>query len=196
MVAKKAIAVGVLVTAAVGIAALLLAVPPKRRLTLYWEGGTDPAVLRHASELIESPVARLLDPQGHANLVRALAIEARIAAGGSLQLDEIDPYLNVTWGTDHHQIAIQRARIASLITLGFIFASTLIGLMLWLRDSRSGLWLVSSTLLLLTPIPLVFMFPSALWLGVGLAALAAIAFVNVVRQSVVALRLRTHRELA
>lgn len=190
---KKTTALAVLAISAVGLVLLLVTIPSERRLKLYWEGGTDAATLRIGHQLVDNPVARFLDPEGHVQLARALSIEARVAAGGHLELDEIG--LDATMATDHHQIAINHARIAGVIALALIFIGSLIGFVLWVRDLRSGAWIVASTLLCLALFPVVYAFLISLPLALVLAPLLLTAFVTMGRQSMVAMRLRTPREL-
>ncbi len=105
-----------LVLSALGFVLLAVAVPSERRLTMYFDARvTDEKTIRYGRELLENPIAWFLDPDGHNQLAHALAIEARIAAGGHRELDEIDLMLDPTLATGQHQRRINQARIAGLV---------------------------------------------------------------------------------
>jgi hypothetical protein len=194
MALKKALAIGMLVVAAVGIVILLTSVPAKRRLTITLEG-TVPATIEHAKALVDSRVARFLDPEGHDLVARALAIEARIAAGGSRELDEIGLHDDVTMATDRHQIVAHRARLLGIAGLAMIFVGGLIGFVLWRLDRRSGLWIGVSSLLTLAVVPIGLTYRSSTGLSVGLLALWLVALATVGHQATVAMRLRRPEEI-
>jgi hypothetical protein len=193
---KKTTALGVLVLSALGFALLALAVPSERRLTMYFDARvTDEKTIRYGRELLDNPIAWFLDPDGHNQLAHALAIEARIAAGGHRELDEIDLLLDPTLATDHHQIAINQARIAGILSLALVLLGGLIGFVLWVRDLRNGGWIGASTLLCLALLPIIYTFLISLPLALVLAPLWLVAIVTVGRQSMIAMRLRGPREL-
>ncbi len=194
MAVKKALAIGVLVVAAVGIVVLLVSVPAKQRLTLTLEG-TVPATIEHAKTLVDSRAARFLDPEGHDILARALAIEARIAAGGSRELDEIGLHDDVTMATDHHQIEVSRVRLLGVAALAMIFLGSLIGFVLWRLDRRSGLWLAVSSLLTLAVVPIGVTYRSSTELSMSLLALWLVALGTMGRQAAAAMRLRRPEEI-
>jgi hypothetical protein len=191
---KKTTALAVLVISALGLVLLLAAVPSKHRLKIYLDNlGTDQQTLRYGRELAQNPIARFLDPEGHNELARALAIEARLAAGGHRELDELG--LDTTFTLDHHQIEVYQARVAGIIALALIFLGNLIAFILWVRDLQSGGWIFASTLLCLALMPIVYAFLISLPLALVLAPLLLIALVTMGRQSMVAMRLRTPKEL-
>jgi hypothetical protein len=193
---KMTTAVAVLVLSGLGFVLLAAAVPAERRLTMYFdERVTDEQTLRYGRELLDNPIAWFIDPDGHNQLARALAIDARIAAGGHRELDEIDPLLDPTLATDHHQRGINQARIAGILTLALIFLGSLIGFILWVRDLRNGGWVGSTTLLGLALLPATYTFLIALPLALVLAPLWLLAIVTVGRQSMIVMRLRGPREL-
>ncbi len=194
MAVKKALSIGVLVIAAAGIVVLLTSVPAKQRLTITLEG-TVPATIEHAKALVDSRVARFLDPEGHDILARALAIEARIAAGGSRELDEIGLYADVTMATDRHQIEVGRGRLAGIAALAMISLGTLIGFVLWRLDRRSGLWIGVSSLLTLSIVPIGVAYRISTGLSMSLLALWLVALGTVGRQAAAAMRLRRPEEL-
>lgn len=182
---KKTALTGVLAIAAAGLL-LLSSVPRERRLKLYLEGGTDPATLRWAQDLIANPLAQLLDPEGHDHLVRALVTEARIESGLGSQGDELGAALDVAMATDAHQIAINRARIAGVITLGMLFFGSLLGLVLWLRDLQTGMWLLATTILGFTLFPIFVTFFLSIPLGLTSLALLVTAVATLGRQAMIA----------
>lgn len=194
MAVKKALSIGVLVIAAAGIVVLLTSVPAKQRLTLTLEG-TVPATIEHAKALVDSRVARFLDPEGHDILARALAIEARIAAGGSRELHELGLHDNVTMATDRHQIEVGRGRLAGIAALAMISLGTLIGLVLWWLDRRSGLWLAASSFLSMSLVPIGIAYRISTGLSMSLLALWLVALGTVGRQAMVARRLRRPEEI-
>ncbi|HSK01583.1 MAG TPA: hypothetical protein VK932_10100 [Kofleriaceae bacterium] len=194
MIVKKAIAIGVLAVAAVGLVILLTSVPAERRITIAFQG-TLPATIEHAKELVDSPVARFIDPEGHDRLARALAIEARVAAGGSREIDEMGPYVNVALATEHHQMVIHRARLLGIAALAMIFVGSLIGFVLWQLDRRTGLWLGATTLLSLSFLPIGYAYASSPRLSLSLLVLLGGAIGTVGRQVVTAMRLRRPEEI-
>lgn len=193
---KKTTALGVLVLSALGFVLLAVGVPAERRLTMYFDARvTDEQTIQYGRELLGNRLAWFLDPDGHNQLARALAIEARIAAGGHRELDEIELMLDPTLATDHHQIAINQARVAGILSLALILLGGLIGFVLWVRDLRNGGWIGASTLLGLALLPIIYTFLISLPLALVLAPLWVIAIVTVGRQSMIAMRLRGPREL-
>jgi hypothetical protein len=136
MQVKKATAIGVLATAAIGIAILLTAVPAERRLKVSLDDRHDPETVRYGRELLDSSVARFLDPDGHDRLEKALEIRAGTRALDGFRIDH-----DATIATDFHRIAIHQARVLGLAALALIFAGGLIGFVLWIGDRRSGWWL-------------------------------------------------------
>jgi len=193
---KMTTAVGVLVLSALGFVLLAAAVPSERRLTMYFDARvTDEKTIQYGRELLDNPIAWFIDPDGHNQLAHALAIEARIAAGGHRELDEIGLDLDPTLATDQHQRGINQARVAGILTLALIFLGSLIGFILWVRDLRNGGWIGSSTLLGLALLPIIYTFLISLPLALALAPLWLVAIVTVGRQSMIAMRLRGPREL-
>lgn len=190
MQVKKATAIGVLATAAIGIAILLTAVPSERRLELSLDSGRDPETVRYGHELLDSAVARFLDPDGHDRLKKALEIQAGTRARDGFRIDH-----DATIAADFHRIAIDRARVLGLAALALILAGSLIGFVLWIGDRRSGLWIGASTFLVLAFFPIGFAFATSVQLGFALLGLQMIALSTVGRQSVTAMRLRTPEEI-
>lgn len=190
MQVKKATAIGVLATAAIGIAILLTAVPSERRLKVSLDSRHDPETVRYAHELLDSSVARFLDPDGHDRLEEALEIRAGTRALDGFRIDH-----DATIATDYHRIAIHQARALGLAALALIFVGGLIGFVLWIGDRRSGWWLGASTLLVLAFLPTGFAFATSVPLGLALLGLQMTALSTVGRQSVTAMRLRTPEEI-
>jgi len=144
-----------------------------------------------AEELLASPVARFLDPDGHDRVAHALDIERR-----GRTLEELGPGTDIFLTTNEHQIAVHNLKWSLLVYLGMIFAGTLLGYLLWLRDSRSGLWIAASVTITLAPMITAFIAVPAFPLpGIAVFALWLSAMGTVGRESLRAMRLRTPDEI-
>lgn len=190
MSATKPIAASVLGSSVIGIVLLLVAVPPARQLTRTW-GSPDSETIQYADALLASAIARFLDPGGHDRLEEAREAESRSYAASRSYSHKND----LAHVINDHIRAVHDARNAALAAFGFIFLGSLIGFVLWLADSRSGLWLVTQVLLALAVLPVLAVLWGSFLLGLPLLALLAAAIVTIGRQSRIARRIRAAEEL-
>ncbi len=145
-----------------------------------------------AEHLLDSPTARLLDPHGHDKLVRAVEIQHRLQAGGHLEVSELGLGADIFTVTNDHQVAVHNLKWSLLLYLGMVLAGTVVGFLLWRRDSRSGAWILASCLIVLAPMITAFIaVPGFPMPGLAVVALWLAALATVGRESMRALRLRT-----